>query len=118
MNADKARTLLTEERERVSSALEGVEADVESQRESTHELSFMDQHPADVATETFEREKDMSIQDSLEHQVDEIDAALERVDEGTYGKCQQCGRDIGDERLVAVPATRFCLEHQAEQDRR
>ena len=45
----------------------------------------------------------------------DIDAALERIDSDEYGVCQVCGRDIADERLEAVPATRFCREHAAGQ---
>ena len=83
----------------------------ESERFSTGELSTLDQHPADLGTETFEREKDTALLATLEREISEIDAALERIEAGTYGKCERCGGDIGSERLEAVPVTRFCVEH-------
>jgi len=83
----------------------------ESQDESTGELNSLDQHLADRASDTFEREKDRSIGEGLAEKLGEIDAALARMEEGEYGICQVCGREIADERLEAVPATRFCREH-------
>lgn len=83
----------------------------ESQEESSGELTSLDQHLADHASDTFEREKDRSIGASLTDKLEEIDAALERIESGNYGVCQVCGRDIADERLEAVPATRFCRDH-------
>lgn len=44
-------------------------------------------------------------------QLDDVDAALERIDAGTYGRCEKCGGPIGDARLEAIPATRFCIDH-------
>jgi len=83
----------------------------ESQDGSTGELNSLDQHLADRASDTFDREKDRSIAEGLAEKLEEIDAALGRIDDGEYGTCQVCGREIADERLEAVPATRFCREH-------
>jgi RNA polymerase-binding protein DksA len=121
MDADQARTRLDEERDRLS----GIKAELdaardESQQDSLEELSSYDQHQADVATETFEREKDLSILDNIEGELADIERALQRLDDGSYGTCEACGKPIGDERLEAMPATRFCLEDQgvAEQEQR
>jgi RNA polymerase-binding transcription factor DksA len=88
----------------------------ESEDESTSELSHMAQHQADVATETFEREKDFSILEQVEAELADVDHALVRLDEGTYGTCEACGEPIGDERLEALPAARFCVTHQSEAE--
>lgn len=113
MNRERARELLGQEVERI----ERVKADVRvevgegSENESIAEFSGNDQHPADVATETFEREKDLSILESLEHELRELGAALQRVDDGTYGVCESCGDAIPEERLEAQPAARSCADH-------
>ena len=92
----------------------------ETEQESLSELSSVDQHQADTGTETFNRERDMSILESLEAELADVEHALRRLDEGTYGTCEACGRPIDDARLEAMPATRFCLEDQAaaEQEAR
>lgn len=80
------------------------------------ELSSVDQHQADIGTETFERSKDLSILDEVEAELAEIEHALQRLDEGTYGTCEACGKTIPDDRLEAMPATRFCVEDQAKAE--
>ncbi len=49
--------------------------------------------------------------DQLRRDLDDIDKALQRMDEGTYGTCEVCGKDIGDARLEIMPSTRVCIEH-------
>jgi RNA polymerase-binding transcription factor DksA len=89
----------------------------ESSDESSSELSHNDQHPADSGSETFEREKDFSILEQVEAELADVEFALKRLDEGTYGTCEACRAPIGDERLEALPAARFCLAHQHEAER-
>ena len=115
METERARQLLTDERARLTEALEGVRRGVDSQTQSS-ELSSYDQHPGDMGSETFEREKDLSILESLEASIVDVDEAFTRLDAGTYGRCEVCGREIGDERLEARPMARFCVEHQAENE--
>lgn len=102
--------------ERVRAALldEGLDAETESA--SVAELSSLDQHPADLGTETFERERDLSLLDDVDAEIADVHRALLRVDRGTYGRCEACDRVIPDDRLAAVPATRFCLEHQSASE--
>jgi len=119
MQPDDARDRLTEERERLQHIRTGFDAEHlhdESEDESTSELSHLAQHSADVATETFEREKDFSILEQVEAELGDVDRALRRLDEGTYGTCEACGQSIGDERLEAMPAARFCVAHQSEAE--
>lgn len=118
MDADQTRHLLDEERER----LEGLREEYASLREASEEdgmqeLSSVDQHQADIGTETFDRSKDLSILDEVEAELAEIEHALQRLDEGTYGTCEACGKVIPDDRLEAMPATRFCLDDQAKAER-
>ncbi|MEF2967196.1 TraR/DksA C4-type zinc finger protein [Paenibacillus sp. M1] len=91
--------------------------DEESLRNTTGELSLYDNHPADVGTEVFERERDMAVDDNLGQRLDEINEALERLANGDdYGRCAVCGAEIPFERLKAVPYTAFCVEHTPERD--
>jgi RNA polymerase-binding transcription factor DksA len=77
----------------------------------------VDQHPADVGSETFERDKEMSILYNVEAELSDVDRALRRIRERTYGLCEACGRPIGSARLEARPAARFCIEDQARVER-
>lgn len=82
---------------------------------SMGELSSYDNHPADDATELYEREKDIALREHYKLQLRNIDHALETIDNGKYGKCEVCGRDIPAERLEALPTTVYCKEHSPDQ---
>jgi len=86
----------------------------ESMRDATGELSTNDNHPADGATEIYERGKDIALQENREHLLEEVLLALESMENGTYGTCAICGRDIPYERLKAIPSTPYCLKHAEE----
>ena len=106
---DRERTRLQE----VLASLAEDHLDEESEQENLSDLSAYDQHQADVGTETFEREKDMAILERVEAELADVEHALRRLDDGTYGICEACGAPIPDDRLEAVPAARFCLKDQA-----
>jgi RNA polymerase-binding transcription factor DksA len=84
----------------------------ESQRSSTGELSGLDEHLADVASETFEREFELGLLATIEAEIAELGHAVERAVAGTYGVCDVCGVPIPDARLRAVPGATRCLPHQ------
>ncbi len=120
MDTDQARQRLAEERDRlagVRATFDDEHLTEQSESDSVGELSSYDQHQADMGTETFEREKDLSILEQVEAELADVEHALRRLDDGTYGTCEVCGTTIPDERLEALPATRLCLEHQAEAER-
>ncbi|MCA1292088.1 TraR/DksA C4-type zinc finger protein [Paenibacillus sp. alder61] len=87
----------------------------ESLRVSTGELSSYDNHPADVGTETFERSRDLAVDENLRTRLDEIDRALDKIEDLTYGSCEVCHREIPYERLEILPYTSFCVEHTPER---
>jgi RNA polymerase-binding protein DksA len=119
VEAESARRHLEAEQERLThlrSSLENEHLHDESEEDSSSELSHLNQHPADAASDAFEREKDFSILDQVQAELDDVERALKRLDDGSYGSCQACGQEIGDERLEAVPAARFCLEHQSDAE--
>jgi len=77
------------------------------------ELSTADQHPAELGSETFERELELTTLTILEGELKDIDDALGRLDRGTYGICEECGKLIDEARLEAVPWARYCVVDQA-----
>ncbi len=87
-----------------------------SEADELSELSNYDQHPADVGSETFEREKDLSILDSLESELSELEAALQRIDDGTYGIDEVTGEPIAPERLEAVPTARTNIDTERRRE--
>jgi RNA polymerase-binding transcription factor DksA len=114
MDDAEARERLQQEKERVEALVTDLRAEGldESEVEQLAELSGYDQHQAEVGSETFEREKDISILEALETELADLEKALRKVDEGTYGICEACGKPIPAERLEAMPAARLCLQDQ------
>jgi RNA polymerase-binding transcription factor DksA len=115
MDAEHARQLIGSERTRLEGLIRERETETgigsESETDSISELSSLDQHQGDIGTETFEREKDFSLLEQLEAEISDLDAALRKIDEGTYGRCEICNQEIDPERLEAMPGTRTCREH-------
>jgi len=88
--------------------------DMELVKESMGELSNYDNHPGDMGTELYERQKDLALNEHAEKELEEINKALHAIAEGTYGICSKCGGDIPFERLLAVPTTDRCIEHATD----
>ncbi len=107
---EEFRRLLLDERERLTGMRDRLsERGLETtQGGALSELSTYDNHPADIGSETFERSKDLALRGQLDARLGAIDAALERIAAGSYGRCSGCGRPIGEERLRAVPETDLC----------
>lgn len=82
----------------------------------TDETDTIDQHPADAGTELFEREKNLTVQHTLEQSLQDINDALERMKAGTYGICENCGEPIPEKRLRAMPEARYCIQCQTKAD--
>lgn len=82
-----------------------------SQKDAIGELSSYDNHPGDMGTETYERGKDLALNEHAEKELEAINEALHAIDEGTYGICKVCSMDIPYERLVALPTADTCIEH-------
>lgn len=86
-------------------------------RDSISELSLIDNHPADIATEVYERSRDVAIHDRLQHRVHAMDSALQRYEEGKYGICEHCQKEIPIERLEALPYTTVCTECSRQEEK-
>jgi DnaK suppressor protein len=104
INTEQFRVVLLEERTRVQAALENLrEETAGTLYDDAGEESAYDNHLADTATETYDRELDFTLEENSGHVLQEIEAALKRIDEGTYGICTNCGKQIPEERLESLP---------------
>jgi DnaK suppressor protein len=116
---DDLRTRLQEERVELATQLSTIEEDAFSSTQS--ELSGdvgLDDESADAGSATFEREKDLSIEQNVRDLLDKIDRALKRIDEGTYGICERCGKPIEKARIKALPYVDLCIKDARAQSRR
>jgi DnaK suppressor protein len=116
LDLEQARQALRAERTRLRGAIESVNHP-QSMAEETGDLSIgTDDHMADSATETYMRELDDGLEENAGRLLAEVDAALRRIDDGTYGNCVVCGRPIDEERLEAVPYATLCLDDKRAEE--
>ena len=87
-----------------------------NQSDLTGEMGF-DEEYADAGTATFERERDLSLVNNLRDLMERIDKALAKMDDGTYGLCDRCGRPIEKLRLKALPYANLCLKDKQAEER-
>lgn len=108
--------LLVELRDHVLSGLNQHAEDTlkRSSKEDTGDLSSYSQHMADSGTDTFDRDFALSLVSSEQEALSEIEAAIQRIHDGSYGVCELTGKPISKERLLAVPFARYSVESQAE----
>ncbi|MEO8291767.1 MAG: TraR/DksA C4-type zinc finger protein [Actinomycetota bacterium] len=117
--ADDLRERLLTERAELESQLATLEENTfaASQSEMTGEVAF-DDETADAGTATFERERDLSIENNIRDLLAKIDRALQRMDAGTYGICDRCGKPIEKARVKALPYVDLCIKDAQAQSRR
>lgn len=87
------------------------------QRATSGDLSSYDNHPAELGSETYDREFSITLRDRLAIHVSRITRALEKLDEDTYGICDDCGAQIPEGRLEALPEATLCVKDQSQRDR-
>ena len=114
------RALLDEERQRIADAIAYLHE--ENPRNIADELGELagrgrDNHLGDMATVTFDRELDEGLEEGAQQTLAQIDRALAKIDDGTYGTCERCGKPIGEERLRARPWATLCIDDQRLADR-
>jgi RNA polymerase-binding protein DksA len=119
IDTEHFRARLEDERRRVTEAIENLQRENPgSLTDETGELNpGFDQHPGDVATELFDRELEYTLHDGEQALLARIDRALGRIDDGTYAKCERCGKDIPEERLEARPWAELDIDCQREVER-
>ena len=122
--------LTTKELEELRARLLEERAHLETQLATIVEESFaatqsdmsgdvgLDDESADAGTATFEREKDLSIENNVRDLLRKIESALKRMDAGTYGLCERCGKPIEKARIKALPYVDLCIKDAQAQSRR
>ena len=104
---EKRKAELTDDLGRLSGEVKAMTTDEEM------EGSGLSNHPADSSADMAEAERLTTVSQDLQDSLNEVDRALQRMDEGTYGQCERCGKDINPERLEAFPWVRYDVECQA-----
>lgn len=120
VDTDRFRALLNEKRQAVVEALDYLHKENPgSLEDETGELvsGSADQHMADTATETVDREIDYTLEASDGRLLAAIDSALARIEDGTYGTCVNCGAQIAPERLEAMPWATLCIDCKRKEER-
>jgi RNA polymerase-binding protein DksA len=112
------RQRLEAERAELDERIEEIEANVfeKTQSDLTGEAGF-DEDFADAGTATFDRERELSIQNNIRDLIGQINRAISRIDEGTYGTCERCGRPIDASRLKALPHALLCMDCKRREER-
>ena len=122
MNIDTARfrAALLEERARVERAIANLRDDHPGSLDDEIEeiSSVSDNHPAETATATLDREIDFTLEENSGQVLTEIDAALKQIDDGTYGTCTGCDGQIAEPRLEAHPWASLCIDCARKAERR
>lgn len=104
------RTRLEEQRQSLQRDIEDLVTETQSQQDD----SGVGNHVGDDASELFERERNLALRSNVQSLLDQVELALHRLDEGSYGICARCGKEIGLERLEAHPSATFCITCQSE----
>ncbi|MHB1131722.1 MAG: TraR/DksA family transcriptional regulator [Chloroflexota bacterium] len=106
--ADLQQRLLTE-RDRLRHDLEAAREAAPTGVSASDEPSYGN-HLADEATTTYQQEANLALERHMQGELAATEAALLRIEEGTYGSCENCGADIGKERLAAMPTATLCIQ--------
>ncbi|MEO5575272.1 MAG: TraR/DksA C4-type zinc finger protein [Gaiellaceae bacterium] len=111
MSIDTAhfRQELEQARERLQKTIEHHDIGNASLTEETGE-SAADNHLADSASETYDRELDEGLEEDAREQLRQVESALARIESGEYGTCEVCGKEIPVERLEAMPSATLCID--------
>lgn len=115
LDLDEARQLLQAEREQAETRRHAAQ-EVLANDQNSAELNPVSEHPGDNAPYVADREVAQTSLEHAEADLMEIDAALQRVEEGTYGRCEVDGEPIDPERLRVRPTARYCTVHQQQAE--
>ena len=119
VDTERFRGILEEERQRVLDAINYLHEETPGSLEDETEeiVGNSDNHLGDTATATLDREIDYSLEENSEHVLRAIDAALQRIEDGTFGTCETCGQPISEERLEAIPYATQCIDCRRKGER-
>jgi RNA polymerase-binding protein DksA len=119
VDTNRFREVLVEERQRVLDAISYLHEETPGSLEDETEeiVGSSDNHLGETATATLDREIDYSLEENSEQVLRAIDGALQRIDDGTFGICETCGRPISEERLEAIPYATQCIDCRRKGER-
>jgi RNA polymerase-binding protein DksA len=117
MDTDRYRDILLEERSRVATAMNHLHENNSVSFEDETEEETYDNHLADSAAATLNREIDYTLEENAEHLLTAINEALQRIEHGTFGTCGRCGKPIAEERLEAIPYANRCIDCKRLEER-
>jgi RNA polymerase-binding protein DksA len=117
VDTEQFKQRLLDERARVQEALDYLHEENAGSIEDEREEIPSDNHPADVATSTVDREIDYTLEENEERLLTAIDTALKRIEDGTFGTCRTCSQPIAIERLEALPYTTQCIDCKRREER-
>jgi len=114
------KKLILERKEEIVSEIKHISEDTlkKSQRDAAGDISGYAYHMADIATDTYDREFSMGIASNERKQVYDIDDALKKIEDGSYGICEDCKNFISKTRLKAIPHARMCLKCQEKREKK
>ena len=112
------RKLLLERKEAITDEIDHISSDTlkQSQKDASGDISGYSYHMADVATDNYDREFILGLAGNEREILHEIDAALHRIDDGSFGTCEGCSGFITKKRLHAVPYARSCIKCQEAKE--
>ncbi|MBI4216428.1 MAG: TraR/DksA C4-type zinc finger protein [Chloroflexi bacterium] len=114
---ENLRQRLAQDRERLRQELAQMKASHVAMVESGSREGSAGEHLADSATDTSELETSLALQANLHKLLEDVDRALRKLDDGSYGTCESCGQPINPERLEAIPSAKLCISCKAQQER-
>ena len=117
MDIEALKKALIAERERLGREIADLDADLSESLEDSSEESPYDQHMAETATVTLDREIDLTLEENARAAIAQIDRALQKLESGGYGACDKCGKSIGEERLKVAPFATLCIDCKRLEER-
>ena len=117
MDIEDLKKALVAERERLGREIAELDADLSESLEDSSEESPYDQHLAETAGVTLDREIDLTLEENARAAIAQTDRALQKLESGSYGACDKCGKPIGDERLKVAPFATLCIDCKRLEER-
>jgi DnaK suppressor protein len=117
MDRDALKRRLLVERDRLEREIAELDADLSESLEDSSEESPYDQHMAETAAVTLDREIDLTLEENARASISQIDRALAKLENGSYGRCDKCGKPISEDRLRVAPFATLCIDCKRLEER-
>ena len=114
------KKIIADRKEEILDGIKHISDDTlkKSQKDAAGDISGYTYHMADVATDTYDREFSLGLASNDRELLYELDDALKKIEEGSFGICEQCKTIISKTRLRAIPQARFCVKCQEKKEKR